>query len=72
MLGFATTHQALDAERVLLECGVTAKLIPAPIELGGALCGIALRVPAEKSEEAENCLSRASLPAEATVRMEDY
>ena len=43
VLGFASTHDALDAEALLLDLGIDVVPIPAPKTLG-TLCGIALRL----------------------------
>ena len=52
VLGFASTHDALDAEALLLDLGIDAVPIPAPKALG-TLCGIALRIePADEKARA--------------------
>ena len=43
VLGFGSTHEALDAESLLLDMGIQVVPIPAPRSLG-SLCGIALRL----------------------------
>lgn len=59
VLGFATTHAALDAEQLLADLGVSVTPIPAPAELGGALCGIALRIEPSDTERALTLLDHA-------------
>jgi hypothetical protein len=49
VLGFASTHAALDAEALLVDLGIEVTPVPAPAALGG-LCGIGLRlVPTDES-----------------------
>ena len=49
VLGFGSTHDALDAEALLGDLGIEVTPIPAPKSIG-ALCGIALRLdPADES-----------------------
>ena len=43
VLGFPSTHDALDAEALLGDLGIEAVPIPTPTSIG-ALCGIALRL----------------------------
>ncbi len=59
---FSSTHDALDAEALLLEGGVTAVPIPAPPDLS-ATCGIALRVPIAEADAAAVRLERAGIDA---------
>lgn len=60
VLGFDTTHSALDAEEFLLQAGVPAVPIPAPVAIS-ARCGIALRIPAAHAEEARHVLRLAAI-----------
>jgi hypothetical protein len=40
---FATTHQAMAAEGILLEAGIALQVVPPPREFSAG-CGLALRV----------------------------
>lgn len=71
VFGFASTHDALDAERLLDDMGVDAVPIPAPKTIG-ATCGIALRVPVDEAERADTYLSRAEIHITARVDIEDF
>lgn len=68
---FDSTHDALDAERRLLEAGLDVTPIPAPPSLS-ANCGIALRVQLERTSEAESVLADAGIRVSAQNRMEDH
>lgn len=68
--GFATTHDALVAERALIAADVMHVTIPTPKSLG-ALCGIALRVPEPCTEAAEQALHAAGSVWTARVEMRD-
>jgi len=70
VFGFASTHDALAAEQLLLEAGIDAVPIPASKELG-ALCGIALRVPADEEEAARSCLFTGGVVASGLIRLDD-
>ena len=70
VLGFGSTHDALDAEALLEDLGIDVVPVPAPKALG-ALCGIALRVAPEQAERAEKYLSRAAIKVVGTTRIED-
>ncbi len=71
IFGFATTHTALAAEQLLKDLGVPVTPIPAPKSLGGALCGIALRIDPLDAERAELLLERADLSPRARGEIED-
>lgn len=71
VFGFASTHDALDAEKVLESGGFDVVPIPAPPSIS-ATCGIALRVPGTVSEEASASLLRCGLAPESQVTIEDY
>lgn len=70
VFGFATTHDALEAERELKQAGFAVVPIPAPRSLG-SLCGIALRLPSEQASSAEEILTRAGLSPSAKGFVED-
>lgn len=46
---FSTTHDALCAERVALEAGIPAKMIPVPRQLS-ADCNMGMEAPPEHGE----------------------
>jgi hypothetical protein len=58
VLLFHTTSAALRAEKVLQHSGLTVKLIPTPREFSSD-CGIALRFPWARAEEARSALDLA-------------
>ncbi len=70
VLGFVSTHDALDAEALLEDMGVEVVPIPAPRSVG-ALCGIALRIPPEQAERAKRYLERAGIEVAGTASIED-
>jgi hypothetical protein len=71
VFGFATTHDALAAEQLLKDLGVPVTPIPAPRSLGGALCGIALRLELPDVPRAEELLERAEMAPAARGSIED-
>jgi hypothetical protein len=71
VLGFGSTHDALDAERLLDDMGLEVVPIPTPKSIG-ALCGIALRLPFEESDRARTYLERAEIHVTAQVCIEDF
>jgi hypothetical protein len=58
--GFDSTHDALSAERLLVDMGVTVTAIPSPSELG-SLCGVALRIEPRDADRAERFLTASGL-----------
>jgi len=70
VLGFLSTHDALDAEALLEDLGLDVVPIPAPAAVG-ALCGIALRIPPEQSERALQYLERAAIEVAGETLIED-
>lgn len=68
--GFSTTHAALTAEEILKAAGLRVVPIPAPARLG-TVCGIAMRVPFEQSEEADSALIAARLEATGRFEIDD-
>jgi hypothetical protein len=71
VLGFSTTHAALDAEQLLKDLGVPVTPIPVPKVLDGALCGIALRLELADLERAGGLLERADIAVTAHGEMQD-
>ena len=70
VLGFATTHDALDAEALLGDMGIDVVPVPAPKEVG-ALCGIALRLEPDQQERALEYLERAGIGVATVVEIWD-
>lgn len=68
--GFETTHTALDAEALLRDLGVRVLPVPTPKALG-ARCGIALRVPKDEAERAEEIMLRAGRGWSARTALDD-
>jgi len=60
VLGFASTHDALDAETLLLDLGIDVVPIPAPKTIN-ARCGIALRCDLADTSRALACLANAGI-----------
>jgi hypothetical protein len=70
VLGFGSTHAALDAEALLMDLGIDVVPIPAPKELG-ALCGIALRLELADEERAMRYLESAGMEPKSRLELED-
>jgi hypothetical protein len=70
VLGFESTHDALDAEILLGDLGIEVVPIPAPKTLS-AHCGIALRVELEDGDRAVGYLDAAAIVVVARTRTED-
>jgi hypothetical protein len=70
VLGFATTHDALDAEALLLDLGIDVVPIPAPKTLG-TLCGIALRLEIADEIRALAYLTAAEIAVGARGEVDD-
>lgn len=68
--GFGSTHDALDAEKFLLDLGITVVPVPAPKEIG-TLCGIALRIELADEERAAGYLEAAGIKVSARIEIED-
>ena len=71
VLGFASTHDALDAEALLEDLGVAVAPIPAPKELG-SLCGIALRLDPVDADRAYRYLEDAGIAVSSTASINDF
>lgn len=71
VFGFASTHEALDAEALLDDMGIDVVPIPAPKSIG-ALCGIALRVPPDQAERARRYMDAVGIAPYAVIEIEDY
>jgi hypothetical protein len=70
LFGFATTHDALRAERALEQAGIEVRLVPTPKALG-SLCGLAARVPGARADEASAALEAAGVRVSGSIEIED-
>ena len=70
MLGFPSTHMALDAEALLIDLGIQVVPVPAPAALG-RMCGIALRLDPADTETALNYLERSGIEVAARADITD-
>lgn len=70
VLGFASTHDALDAERILLDLGIDVVPVPAPKQVS-ANCGIALRLEVADTQRALNYLEAAGVSVASRGEIED-
>lgn len=68
--GFRTTHEALAAERALVEAGIGVVPIPSPKSFGG-LCGIAMRVEPAQESAALAALAHARIEPKVRETIED-
>lgn len=71
VFGFASTHDALEAEAVLGDMGVEVTPIPAPTELSSG-CGIALRFPPEQEERVSRYLEAVGIVPTGRSLIEDW
>ena len=71
ILIFRGTHQVLSAEKRLKGGGVALRLIPVPRRLTSD-CGLAIRIPLDQHDRAQEILSRARLlPVSANLHRGD-
>jgi hypothetical protein len=70
VLGFATTHDALDAESLLEDLGIEIVPIPAPPSVSGG-CGIALRMLPEELDRAIRYLESAGIQIAGKQEIDD-
>ena len=70
VLGFPSTHDALDAESLLGDLGIEVVPIPTPKSIG-ALCGIALRLAPADEERAVAYLQSAGIAVSARATILD-
>lgn len=70
VIGFESTHDALDAESLLGDLGIDVVPIPAP-KVIGARCGIALRIEVEDEARALGFLESAGITVGARTLIED-
>jgi hypothetical protein len=70
VLGFRSTHAALEAEALLADVGIDVTPIPTPAELG-TRCGVALRLAVEDEERAFMYLGDAGVAPASRARVVD-
>jgi Putative Se/S carrier protein-like len=70
VLGFQTTHDALDAEALLGDVGINVVPIPAPKSIG-AMCGIALRLAPTDETRATTYLGSAGIAVAGRAEIDD-
>lgn len=70
VLGFASTHDALEAELILQNLPITVTPIPAPFGISSK-CGIALRLEPEDEAAARRSLSVAGIDIVASTEIDD-
>jgi ribosomal protein L7Ae-like RNA K-turn-binding protein len=70
VLGFGSTHAALDAEALLTDLGIDVVPVPAPKELG-ALCGIVLRLEMADESRALRYLADADMAPKSQLVIDD-
>jgi hypothetical protein len=70
VLGFASTHDALDAEALLEDLGIEVVPVPAPPSVSGG-CGIALRLRPDEAARALNYLENARISVAGKQEIED-
>jgi hypothetical protein len=70
VLGFVSTHEALDAESLLGDLGIEVVPIPAPASLS-ARCGIALRIDPADDARATMYLQSAGIPVGSRTTIDD-
>lgn len=70
VLGFASTHDVLEAEALLGDLGVETTPIPTPKAVRAG-CGIVLRLDPEDEPQAREYLDRAGISATLSAEIED-
>lgn len=70
VLGFSSTHDALDAESLMGDMGIEVVPIPAP-KVVGSLCGIALRIEPSDESRAVRYLEGARIAVSGRADIED-
>lgn len=70
VFGFASTHDAVRAERLVREALADAALIPAPGALG-SLCGLALRVSVAEREAVASLLAQRGIVPNGPIEIDD-
>ncbi|MDR2403407.1 MAG: DUF3343 domain-containing protein [Spirochaetaceae bacterium] len=57
IFSFANTRDAIDAEKKLIAAVIPAGVMPLPVDIGGAGCGICLRVSPRDFDRARMALN---------------
>jgi hypothetical protein len=70
VLGFPSTHDALDAESLLGDLGIEVVPMPTPKSIG-ALCGIALRLAPDDESRAVAYLENAGITVSGRSEIRD-
>jgi hypothetical protein len=70
VLGFLSTHDALDAEEALLDTGLDVVVIPS-VKSIDSLCGLALRLEPDELDTALLRLEEAGIEVSAKGEIED-
>ncbi len=65
---FHSTSHALRAEKVLLEAGISCKLIPVPRHVSSD-CGVCVRVERVNVETAQRALTMVGMESKGTYRI---
>lgn len=71
VFGFPSTHDAISAESALKSAGIAVTAIPRPVSVGGADCGIAMRVAPADDERARHVLTECSIPIAVSAEIDD-
>lgn len=71
-LGFSSTFYALEAERIVKEANIQARLIPKPEILGNAECGLALRIYPSDAQEVYALLTHHQLNFTHSATLEEF
>lgn len=71
VFGFTTTYDALAAEDALRVASLDATTVPRPAVLGGADCGVAVRVEVEDAQAARDVLDACGVSPVAEAYIED-
>lgn len=71
-IGFDSTHAAMRAEAAIEAAGLDARLVPRPLSLGGARCGLALRAELTDEKVVRHVLESGDIPTGAHAVLEDH
>lgn len=70
--GFDSTYDAMESERLCKEAQIACRLIPRPLELGGAACGFALRAFPQEKQAIADLLSLHGIVPFGSCELLDY
>ena len=71
VFGFASTHDAMAAESLLIQAAIPVTPMPSPPAFG-SLCGLAMRVLPGDEDRATDALSRGRVAPVARADIEDF